>query len=105
MRSWQNGALRIIFKFGILFFAGLFTAAVRVTFHSQNDRYTGITFLVSAIGSYLVVERLFPSVYGRSGRPVDRLWTKKIFYSGGEVAVDVRDEAAAQRWYSEKLGL
>jgi hypothetical protein len=28
-----------------------------------------------------------------------------MFYSGGEVAVDVRDVAAAQRWYSEKLGL
>lgn len=32
-------------------------------------------------------------------------WTKKIFYSGGDVAVDVRNVAAAQRWYSEKLGL
>jgi catechol 2,3-dioxygenase-like lactoylglutathione lyase family enzyme len=28
-----------------------------------------------------------------------------MFYSGGEVAIDVRDVAAAQRWYSEKLGL
>ena len=105
MSSWQNGALRIIFTFGILFFAGLFTNALRAIFHFQNDRYTGITFLVSAVGSYLVFERLFPSVYGRSGRLADRLWTKRMFYSGGEVAVDVRDVAAAQRWYSEKLGL
>lgn len=32
-------------------------------------------------------------------------WTKRIFYSAGDVAVDVHDVAAAQRWYSEKLGL
>ncbi len=30
---------------------------------------------------------------------------KKVFSSAGEVAVDVRDVAAARRWYSEKLGL
>lgn len=33
------------------------------------------------------------------------VWTKKIFSSAGDVAIDVRDVAAAQRWYSEKLGL
>jgi len=32
-------------------------------------------------------------------------WTKKMFSSAGDVVVDVRDVAAAQRWYSEKLGL
>jgi catechol 2,3-dioxygenase-like lactoylglutathione lyase family enzyme len=32
-------------------------------------------------------------------------WTRRIFRSAGDVAVDVHDVAAAQRWYSEKLGL
>jgi catechol 2,3-dioxygenase-like lactoylglutathione lyase family enzyme len=32
-------------------------------------------------------------------------WTKKMFSSAGDVVVDVRDVVAAQRWYSEKLGL
>jgi catechol 2,3-dioxygenase-like lactoylglutathione lyase family enzyme len=32
-------------------------------------------------------------------------WTKNIFSSAGDVVVDVRDVAAAQRWYAEKLGL
>jgi catechol 2,3-dioxygenase-like lactoylglutathione lyase family enzyme len=31
--------------------------------------------------------------------------TGKMFSSAGDVAVDVYDVAAAQRWYSEKLGL
>jgi hypothetical protein len=105
MSGWRNSALRIILKFGILFLAGLATASIRATFHFQDDRFTGMTFLVSAVGLYLVFERVFPSVYGRSGRPADRLWTKRMFYSGGEVAVGMRDVAGAQRWYSEKLGL
>jgi hypothetical protein len=32
-------------------------------------------------------------------------WTGKMFSSAGDVAVDVHDSAAAQRCYSEKLGL
>ena len=32
-------------------------------------------------------------------------WTKKIFYSAGDVVSEVHDVVAAQRWYSEKLGL
>jgi len=32
-------------------------------------------------------------------------WSKKMFSSAGDVVVDVRDVVAAQRWYSEKLGL
>lgn len=32
-------------------------------------------------------------------------WAKKMFSSAGDVVVDVRDVVAAQRWYSEKLGL
>ncbi len=32
-------------------------------------------------------------------------WRKKVFSSAGDVVVDVRDIAAAQRWYCEKLGL
>lgn len=32
-------------------------------------------------------------------------WTKKMFSSAGDVVVDVRDVVAAQRRYSEKLGL
>jgi hypothetical protein len=32
-------------------------------------------------------------------------WTKKIFSSSGDVVADVSNVAAAQRWYSEKLGL
>ena len=32
-------------------------------------------------------------------------WTRKMCSSAGDVAVDVHDSAAAQRWYSEKLGL
>ena len=33
------------------------------------------------------------------------LWAKKMFSAAGDVAVDVRDIAAAQQWYAEKLGL
>src|SRR5712692_5605103 len=32
-------------------------------------------------------------------------WTKKVFSFQDAVTVEVRDLAAAQRWYSEKLGL
>ncbi len=32
-------------------------------------------------------------------------WTKKVFAFQDAVVVDVCDAAAAQRWYSEKLGL
>lgn len=32
-------------------------------------------------------------------------WTKKMFSSAGDVVAGVSDVAAAQRWYSEKLGL
>lgn len=32
-------------------------------------------------------------------------WTKKLFSSAGDVVVDVQNVAAAQRWYSEKLGI
>jgi len=32
-------------------------------------------------------------------------WNKKLFFSAGDVAVDVHDVAVAQRWYAEKLGL
>jgi catechol 2,3-dioxygenase-like lactoylglutathione lyase family enzyme len=32
-------------------------------------------------------------------------WTKRLFNSAGDVAVDAHDVAAAQRWYAEKLGL
>jgi catechol 2,3-dioxygenase-like lactoylglutathione lyase family enzyme len=32
-------------------------------------------------------------------------WTKKMFYSAGDVVAKVHDVAAAQRWYSAKLGL
>jgi hypothetical protein len=105
MSRWQNNALQVIFKVVILAAAGVVAITIRATFHFQSDHLTGITFFVSAIGLYLVFQRVFPSVYGRSGLPADRLWTKKMFYSGGEVAIDVRDVAAAQRWYSEKLGL
>src|SRR5277367_6502707 len=33
------------------------------------------------------------------------LWSKRMFSSAGDVAIDVHDVATAQRWYSEKLGL
>jgi len=32
-------------------------------------------------------------------------WTKKVFSFQDSVAVDVRDIAAARRWYAEKMGL
>ena len=32
-------------------------------------------------------------------------WTKKMFSSSGDVVAEVSDVAAAQHWYSEKLGL
>ena len=32
-------------------------------------------------------------------------WRKKVLSFGDSVSVEVRDVAAAQRWYSEKLGL
>ena len=32
-------------------------------------------------------------------------WTKKVLSFQDAVVVEVRDAAAAQRWYSEKLGL
>lgn len=32
-------------------------------------------------------------------------WMKKMFSSVGDVVVDVHNVVAAQRWYSEKLGL
>jgi hypothetical protein len=32
-------------------------------------------------------------------------WTKKVFSFQDSVAVDLRDIAAAQRWYAEKMGL
>jgi catechol 2,3-dioxygenase-like lactoylglutathione lyase family enzyme len=32
-------------------------------------------------------------------------WTKRVFSSGDPIAVDVRDVAAAQGWYEEKMGL
>ena len=32
-------------------------------------------------------------------------WIKKVFSFQDSVAVDVRDIAAAQRWYAEKMGL
>jgi catechol 2,3-dioxygenase-like lactoylglutathione lyase family enzyme len=105
MRRLPNLALRVFFKMVILSLAGLVTFSLGAIFHFRSDTITGIVFLASAFGLFFVIEWCFPSVYSRSGRGAHTLWTKKNFYSGGDVAIDVRDVAAARQWYSDKLGL
>jgi hypothetical protein len=79
MSRWQNNALQVIFKVVILAAAGVVAITIRATFHFQSDHLTGITFFVSAIGLYLVFQRVFPSVYGRSGLPANRPGRKRCF--------------------------
>lgn len=100
-----NLALRIILRIVIISVAVLVTVSVRAMFHVQSERITGITFLASAVGLYLIFERVLPSVYAQSDRNAPKSWTKKVFTFADAVAVNVHDVAAAQQWYAEKLGL
>jgi catechol 2,3-dioxygenase-like lactoylglutathione lyase family enzyme len=104
--TWTNLPLRVFFKMAIFFLAMLVTLAAGAIFHIQSNGWiAGIIFLAAAFGLFFVIKRTFPSVYGRSGgRSHASRTTKKMFYAAGDVVLDVHDVAAAQQWYSEKLG-
>jgi catechol 2,3-dioxygenase-like lactoylglutathione lyase family enzyme len=105
MNKWTNLALRLCLKIAIIFVAMLVTLAVGRLLHFQStDRSAGITFLIAAIGAFLICQRiLFPKVYGRpSWQPHGR---GKPPFRIGSYGIDVRNLAASRDWYKEKLCL
>jgi len=105
MTNLFNLAQRVLLKIVIISLAALVAISIRPIFHVQSNSITGMAFLASAFGLYLIFERALPSVYAQSDRQASKSWTKKVFTFPDAVAVNVHDVAAAQRWYAEKLGL
>src|SRR5271156_3261571 len=105
MTNLFNLAQRVLLKIVIISLAALVAISIRPIFHVQSNSITGIAFLASAFGLYLIFARALPSVYAQSDRQASKSWTKKVFTFPDAVAVNVHDVAAAQRWYAEKLGL
>jgi len=104
--NWTNLPLRVFFKFVIIFLATLVTIAAGAIFHVQSNGWiAGTIFLATTFGLLIVFERSFPTVYGGSGWHSHPSQMKQMFNAAGDVALDVDDVAATQRWYSDKLGL
>jgi len=98
-------AQRALLKVAIISLAALAAASIRVVFHVQRDGTTGIAFPASAVGLYLIFERVLPSVFAQYDRHAPKTLTKKVFTFADAIAVNVHDVAAVQRWYAEKLEL
>jgi hypothetical protein len=92
--------LRIIFAFVILFLAGVVSLAIRASLHSQNDRITGIAFLVAVVCLVLFSERIFPLVYTRSTRRPIQWWQTRgaiVVISG--VIISILSSRIATLWF------
>jgi hypothetical protein len=97
MNRWTGGLRRVLFAFLIVFLAGFLTVLVRAMFHFQNNRITGMTFLLAVVGMCFVFERAFPAVYSRR-RPTQWWQNRGVMGLAFVIVVGILSSWIATLW-------
>jgi peptidoglycan/LPS O-acetylase OafA/YrhL len=101
VNRWSSSFLRVVFAFAIAFLAAAISLAVRAALHTQNDRITGMAFLVAVVCLVLFFEKVFPAVYPSSlRRRTPRWWQlRAVWVVVFGIAISILSSRVASLWF------